>query len=1084
MKRIRVLSIGILAVGVCCLASAPAFADDCVALGGAIVGTECQITVAVSRTGTYNLDETLRITGTGSIDASAGTTGITLNICVAPAVPSPSCDLILETPTVLGGGQIKANDDDGAPNDDASPITLNASRDVLMQAGTKITTENQDQGGSGGAITMTAGNDMTMCGPAGAKPGCGGASGNAGALISSRNLSATTAGSNGGYITIDVGDVNTASGDFYMEGGVTAYGLETGAKILSTATLRAGDISVTAGGTYFAEPGSVVEAGGPTGNGTANQQGAKIFLVSDCGLTSQGRVTSKGPDPGADLVHLESCTVLIEGLVESTGKGHAENAPNSCDLVADGLVGEVLRDHPAESTGCIEVWGNFITIDSFNVNPATGLPWAGELNSDIGDGGATGTSWIDIFAFSELTVTDGTGNDRISDNLGHTYFSVYAVHANTINGSDNNPSVVTALVKNGPLTASGKAFEASATLNADTGHGPPNPDPFVGNGSDGGTIRLEASGTVTLDDAFVNASGDFVGTPPNGGHIIVSAWGAGSDLLWRNGDGDVRPIATGEIELNACDLIDTTGTEFHGEDTDLVTPMIITSICDATKPTIPTIAIIDGGPVFKANLWALCGGGSSVSGIKFNDLDGDHFRDLGEPGLDGWVIHIFNSDGSVHQTQTTAGGGNYTFTSVPDGTYTVCEQLVTNWAQTFPTAGANCVAPGDPAGDNSTPGPIGYTVVVTSGTDCAGLQITGRDFGNRLPQITCPEDPNRAAKLTRTVKPSQEPGGGGIPGNPANYTSVQSAYDAAKVSLQVEVIGLFSSTTENLVLNGSKSLTITQCTSARVTGESGVQAPVWDVTSTGKLTIVGPDSVGGTIGWRIAGNGGHTIKSLRASGASQYGVLVLSNSNTVSWNEIKTSPVGLRVEGDSNKLTGGTIQYNTGDGAQLAASANNNTFQVSNVQLNGGNGILVAGGPANVIKDGGRVDSNGLNGILVTGNGNTIKNVAAGSDAAKGNGTLNTFNPAALPPVNIAGINVTGNSNTLDGDQTNANQGYGVFVAGTSTTIKNTQSNKGNSGGTKENTAAEYRFTASTTNGGSNKKDNLAFSSTVAGTYE
>ncbi len=207
-----------------------------------------------------------------------------------------------------------------------------------------------------------------------------------------------------------------------------------------------------------------------TPGATSTQIGGKIYIVSDCGLTSEGRITSKGPDPGADLVHLESCTVIVRGLVESTGKGHTSDAPNNCDLVNDGLPGEVFRNHPAESTGCIEVWGNFITIDSSSLNPATNLPWAGELNADIGNGGPTGTSWIDIFAFSKLTVLDGTGNDRTSNNGGHTYFSTYAVHANAINGSDNNPGLVTALVKNGPLTASGKAFEASSTLTDATGH--------------------------------------------------------------------------------------------------------------------------------------------------------------------------------------------------------------------------------------------------------------------------------------------------------------------------------------------------------------------------------------------------------------------------------------------------------------------------------------------------------------------------------------------------------------------------------------------------------------------------------------
>ena len=162
---------------------------------------------------------------------------------------------------------------------------------------------------------------------------------------------------------------------------------------------------------------------------------------------------------------------------------------------------------------------------------------------------------------------------------------------------------------------------------------------------------------------------------------------------------------------------------------------------------------------------------------------------------------------------------------------------------------------------------------------------------------------------------------------PEELLAVQAAYDAAKASAQAEVIGLFANTTENLLLDGSKSLTITQCTVARVTG-AGSDHPVWNITSTGKLTIIGPDSVGGSIGWRVAGNGGHNLKSIRANGASQYGVLITSNSNSVSWNDVSgngngTATRGIRVEGGTNTLKGGTVGPNNGDGVQLIGSSNN-----------------------------------------------------------------------------------------------------------------------------------------------------------------
>ena len=140
MNLKRVISFFIVAAGAAVLwgGATPALADDCGLLGGAINGSgECEISSVVARTGTYNLDETLHVTGTGRIDASnASLAGITLNICVAPATPSANCDLILDTPSPLvtppaiGGGQIEA--DDLVGNDNASPITIHVSRDPLM----------------------------------------------------------------------------------------------------------------------------------------------------------------------------------------------------------------------------------------------------------------------------------------------------------------------------------------------------------------------------------------------------------------------------------------------------------------------------------------------------------------------------------------------------------------------------------------------------------------------------------------------------------------------------------------------------------------------------------------------------------------------------------------------------------------------------------------------------------------------------------------------------------------------------------------------------------------------------------------
>ena len=83
-------------------------------------------------------------------------------------------------------------------------------------------------------------------------------------------------------------------------------------------------------------------------------------------------------------------------------------------------------------------------------------------------------------------------------------------------------------------------------------------------------------------------------------------------------------------------------------------------------------------------------------------------------------------------------------------------------------------------------GGLGYTVTLT-GAECAGQQITGKDFGNINNQPLpppCKEDLARGPLMTRTVDPSKvAPGGGtGNAGSPINYLTVQAAYDAAKAS--------------------------------------------------------------------------------------------------------------------------------------------------------------------------------------------------------------------------------------------------------------------------------------------------------------
>src|SRR5215475_3459654 len=401
MKPRRAISLVIMAAAAVLLSAwaTSATADDCTLLGGAINGSgECEISSAVAKTGTYNLDETLHVTGTGRIDASnASHVGITLNICVAPATPSSSCDLILDTPNPLvtppaiGGGQIEADDVTG--NDNASPIAIKVSRDILMGPSSAILADNTVSGGKGGTITITTGRNMTM---------------NAGATISSTGTG-SAGNSPGGAIVINVGNYPNFPG-------VGKFTMDATAQVLANSPqASAGSVAITAGAEMDIE-GLVQSSSRLSATTPATQApgGGTLTLISGCKLTvgDTGKVSSEGKDPGADLVHLEGCDVTIYGIVQSIAVlagGHAfpVNPPNHCNLdtTAHPTFGPQSppATHPGRYTTCVEIWGNMITIDSTGTH--NGQVLANGVRTDTS---GPMRSWIDLFAKSDINIIAST----------------------------------------------------------------------------------------------------------------------------------------------------------------------------------------------------------------------------------------------------------------------------------------------------------------------------------------------------------------------------------------------------------------------------------------------------------------------------------------------------------------------------------------------------------------------------------------------------------------------------------------------------------------------------------------------------
>ncbi len=69
----------------------------------------------------------------------------------------------------------------------------------------------------------------------------------------------------------------------------------------------------------------------------------------------------------------------------------------------------------------------------------------------------------------------------------------------------------------------------------------------------------------------------------------------------------------------------------------------------------------------------------SISGYKYNDLDGDGLWDAGEPGLSGWDIKVF--DAFIADVQTDA-NGHYAFSGITPGDHSVLKIAQDGWTPT------------------------------------------------------------------------------------------------------------------------------------------------------------------------------------------------------------------------------------------------------------------------------------------------------------------------------------------------------------------------------------------------------------------
>jgi len=73
---------------------------------------------------------------------------------------------------------------------------------------------------------------------------------------------------------------------------------------------------------------------------------------------------------------------------------------------------------------------------------------------------------------------------------------------------------------------------------------------------------------------------------------------------------------------------------------------------------------------------------ATFSGNVFNDLNGNGVQNKGEPGLATWTVELLNPSGNVAYSTVTNKSGNYSFTGIYPGNFTVAEVVKSGWYQT------------------------------------------------------------------------------------------------------------------------------------------------------------------------------------------------------------------------------------------------------------------------------------------------------------------------------------------------------------------------------------------------------------------
>ncbi|GAB4578212.1 MAG: hypothetical protein Fur0022_09460 [Anaerolineales bacterium] len=508
----------------------------------------------------------------------------------------------------------------------------------------------------------------------------------------------------------------------------------TGTPNTSTVPLGTGEEYVTADFGYNWAPTTDVTNPTPGATGAI---GDRVWIDAD------GDGNQDPGEAGLSGVSVALITAGPDGIFGTTDDVTAATTTTDAagNYIFDGLAAGAYRVQVTAPGGYTQTGDPDATLDHQTTDPIVLAPGDVYVNADFGyqPTGATNTIGNQIFVDVDgngsfggsdrgipgvtVALLDNGGNviaTTITDANGQYSFpglpnGTYTIWVNdtsnvlgslvqtsTPNNSADNGQACGFCNQQNTVTVSGSGSSFQDFGYAPSGHG-------SGDGLIGDTIFLDRNGNGTPEvgeglegvrvDLFQDTNGD--------GNYDAGEPRVGSTLTDENGNYYFGNLPAGNyvVQVNPSTL-----------------PAGVTNTVDVGDPTLNEggVALAAGGINLNQNFgYRDLTNPNTISGTIWNDTDADGTLEGTETArFAGVTVALYDSNGNLVATTITDSNGDYSFTGLPDGTYTVDVTDTGNtlngyWHSTGPSAGADNNSQSDP-----------YTVTVAG-----GATNTTADFG-------------------------------------------------------------------------------------------------------------------------------------------------------------------------------------------------------------------------------------------------------------------------------------------------------------------------------------------------------------------